>query len=374
MSYTDDERALVRAIQSGLPVSRDPFGDVARRLGAPPERVIDRLNAWRRSGAVRRVAAVVDQRRIGFAGNVMVAWEVHADVLEATARRFASRDAVTHCYARETSPEWPYNLFTMIHAPDEPAARRLIDAMAAEADVRDHVALFTVREFKKTPPVYVAPGRPPTRRAYPVGLLLEDRLCVVVGGGAVAVGKAEGLLAAGARVRVVAPRLDASLVDAPVERVSHEYDPRHLEGAHLVIAATDCAEVNRAVARDARARACLVNVVDDPAHSDFVVPSVARRGPLTVAVATDGASPALARNLRRRIEAGLPERIDAFCEAVGRVRREVIESVADRACRRAILEFLAGDEAYARFEQGGEDALRECVDQLRRETRKGDEA
>jgi len=199
------------------------------------------------------------------------------------------------------------------------------------------------------------------RRAYPVSLLLSDKLCVVIGAGEVAARKVEGLLDAGARVRVVAPAIGAvipQLRDGRVECVRADYDASQLEGARVVIAATDSREVNERVSREARERGCLVNVVDDPELCDFIVPAITRRGELSIAVQTGGASPALARNLRRKIESVLPERVGEFVEAVGRLRSEVMREISDEGRRREVLEFLASDEAMAVFCQEGLTTLR----------------
>ena len=142
---------------------------------------------------------------------------------------------------------------------------------------------------------------------YPVVLTGLESGVVVVGGGEVAARKVEGLLAAGARVTVVSPRLAPALEQlAAQDRVTvlqRAYQPGDLEGARLAIAATDDPVVNQAVWQEAQERGCLVNVVDDPAHCTFHTPAVVRRGPVTVAVGTGGASPALAKHLRREIEA-----------------------------------------------------------------------
>src|SRR5438105_2902893 len=114
---------------------------------------------------------------------------------------------------------------------------------------------------------------------YPIFLDLTDRRCVVVGGGAVALGKVRGLQEAGARVRVVAPELAPALTAlvaaGTVEHVGRAYAPGDLAGATLVIAANDDSAVNRRVATEARAAGALVNVVDDPAHCDWTAPAVA---------------------------------------------------------------------------------------------------
>ena len=149
---------------------------------------------------------------------------------------------------------------------------------------------------------------------YPAALTVAGRRCVVVGGGAVATRKVQSLLDAGAVVHVVSPALSEHLTAlAAAGRVTAErrpYAPGDAHGAFLVIAATDERAVNAAVAAEARAERALVTVCDDPAASDLVGVSVIRRGGLTVTVATEGRSPALARLLREELESFLtPERV-----------------------------------------------------------------
>ena len=129
-----------------------------------------------------------------------------------------------------------------------------------------------------------------SRHAYPLLLDVTDRLVVIIGGGVVASRKARGVLEAGAtRVRMVAPSF-ADEVPEAVERVASRYEPAHLDGAGLVFAATDCAEVNDEVVRDARVRGLLVCRAnsDDDLPGDFVTPAKLTRGPVTIAVDSYG--------------------------------------------------------------------------------------
>jgi len=136
------------------------------------------------------------------------------------------------------------------------------------------------------------------RRYYPVFLDLEGRRCLVVGGGLVGSEKAAGLLECGARVTVVAPQVVPELLDHPVEWLRRRYRPGDLVGRALVIAATSDEAVNRRVHADATRRGLPVNVADVPDLCTFILPAVVRRDPITVAVSTGGASPALAQRLR----------------------------------------------------------------------------
>jgi siroheme synthase-like protein len=137
---------------------------------------------------------------------------------------------------------------------------------------------------------------------YPVSLDLGGRPCVVVGGGIVAQRRVEALLDADAAVTVVSPELTPALGDLArggrIRHVPRTYSPGDLAGAALAFAAADDATVTPALACEARERGIWVNAADDPAHCDFILPGVVRRGVLTVAVGSGGASPALTRALR----------------------------------------------------------------------------
>jgi precorrin-2 dehydrogenase/sirohydrochlorin ferrochelatase len=137
---------------------------------------------------------------------------------------------------------------------------------------------------------------------YSILLKLKGRLCLIIGGGPVAIRKARGLQEAGARVRLIASDLTVPVeVLAGVEVIIRPYCSGDLEGACLAFAATDDRSVNAAVVREARQRGVLVNVADAPDEGDFTLPALLRRGDLTVSVSTAGGSPALASVLRDRL-------------------------------------------------------------------------
>jgi siroheme synthase-like protein len=162
---------------------------------------------------------------------------------------------------------------------------------------------------------------------FPIFLELKGRTCLVVGGGQVAARKVEGLLAAGARVTVVSPKLDGELAKLKSERrivhVDRPYQRLELRSYALVIAATDDATTNERVASDARQSDVLVNVVDEPALCDFIVPSVVRRGDVVMAISTGGLSPALARWLRQEMESYLSDDFERLVQLLAEVRSEL---------------------------------------------------
>lgn len=145
-------------------------------------------------------------------------------------------------------------------------------------------------------------GNVAEKRYYMACLDLEGRSCLVVGGGPVGLEKVLGLLDCGARVTVVALRFVSEFRELPVERLERRYASSDLEGRFLVIAATSDAALNRRVSTDAEARSLLCNVADAPELCNFILPAVYRQDPLAIAVSTGGASPALAKRIKRQLE------------------------------------------------------------------------
>ncbi len=153
---------------------------------------------------------------------------------------------------------------------------------------------------------------------------------IVIGGGSVAARKVEGLISAGAQVKIISPALTPELQRraeaGEVTVLPRPYQDGDLEGAYLVIAATNNAAVNEAVWQEAQRRGCLVNVVDDPQHSNFILPAVVQRGEMSIAISTGGNSPALARRLRERIEKLIGPEYGVLAELMGELRPELIAS------------------------------------------------
>jgi siroheme synthase-like protein len=170
-------------------------------------------------------------------------------------------------------------------------------------------------------------GGGPFDDGYPVVLRLSGRRVLVVGGGAVAARKAQGLLAAGADVTVVAPVLSPEMEALRPELAIDErpYRTGEAGGFRLVVSATDDAAVQQQVYDDAEAAGVWINAADDPARCTFTLPAIVRDGPVIVAVTTQGASPALASGLRDRIAAGLPAGLDRVAAELARRRRELQE-------------------------------------------------
>ncbi|MFZ5558759.1 MAG: siroheme synthase CysG [Pseudomonadota bacterium] len=204
-------------------------------------------------------------------------------------------------------------------------------------------------------------------QSFPLFLKLHGRPCLVVGGGAVAAAKAAALARCGASVRVLAPQLCPALrqqADAgEVEWHADSFRPDDLEGMALAVAATDRRGVNRAVATEARRRGIPVNVVDDPALSDWTSPAVVERGPLTIAVGSGGASPVLARLVKARIEALIPSAYGRLAALAGAFRAEAKRRLPHPTARRRFWEQVFEGPIGALMLSGRED---EAGGELRR--------
>ncbi len=162
---------------------------------------------------------------------------------------------------------------------------------------------------------------------YPIFVEMSGRRCLVIGGGRVAEGKVEGLLAAGANVTVVAPALTPSLEalrsEGSIRWIDREYADGDIEGYDICMVATDDGLVNAAVAAEGRRRRVWVNAADDPPNCDFILPSVVRQGDVVVAASTGGSRPALARRLREDLTAFLAEDYGPLADLLGEVRRDL---------------------------------------------------
>ena len=164
-------------------------------------------------------------------------------------------------------------------------------------------------------------------RYYPIALDLNGKRCLVVGGGVIADGKLDALLAAGAEVTVVSPtvlpRIDVLAAEGRIVLHRRPYRADDVAGAVLVIGATDDRAVNAVVAADGRAVGALVNAVDDIPNCDFFAVAIVRRGDLQVTISTNGRSPAFARWMRERLDAELPAEYGDLLAVLGDVRDEL---------------------------------------------------
>lgn len=198
--------------------------------------------------------------------------------------------------------------------------------------------------------------------AYPVLLDLRGRKALVVGGGKVALRKAQSLADAGAHVRVVSPEfINEFHEDKRLMCIEHPYHPRDCFHVNIVVAATDNDSVNLRVANDSRSAGALVNVVDRPSMCDFIVPAVLERGNLKIAISTSGAAPSLARKIRQRLEREFGPEYEVYLDEMARVRDRYKSQDLEPEVRRQIFERLSEDDIIAAAREGPE-AVRHAID------------
>ncbi|MGH9855149.1 MAG: precorrin-2 dehydrogenase/sirohydrochlorin ferrochelatase family protein [Blastocatellia bacterium] len=186
-------------------------------------------------------------------------------------------------------------------------------------------------------------------RYYPIYLDLKGREALVVGGGAIAEGKALQLVEAGARVTVVSPALTEALRAAvergEIRRRNGSFVEEDLNGVVLVISATDDRRVNETVANAAVARGLLCNVVDQPDLCNFITPALVTRGNLQISVSTGGGSPTLTQRVKREVAALIGEEYGALLEIAAEMRGEAKDRIADFERRKNVLRAFVESEA-----------------------------
>jgi siroheme synthase-like protein len=188
---------------------------------------------------------------------------------------------------------------------------------------------------------------------FPIFVKLRGRLVVIVGGGEIAAGKIDGLLRAGANVRVVAPEVNAALRKligrGMVVWVAREFRVQDLAGATLAIAATSAPGVNAAVYREAETRGTLCNAVDDIENCHFYYGSIVQRGDLQIAISTNGKSPALAQRLRQELEQQFGPEYEVWLEWLGAARELLRAAEGGTESNKLMLHHLASKPMYERF-------------------------
>jgi len=142
------ERKLVRAVQEDFPIVPEPFAEISARTGIPESEVIRTVGKWVEDGTIRRFGARLDPRRSGYTSNVLAVWR--GNDVDEWGRKFAELPDVSHCYRRKSHAEWPYELYTMVHASSEKDMDRVVGVMTAVTGGEEPLLLKTRRELKKT--------------------------------------------------------------------------------------------------------------------------------------------------------------------------------------------------------------------------------
>ena len=147
---TDIEKKVVASLQGNIPVTERPFEGLARDIGITEAAYLDIVSRLHDQGIIRRFGATLKHQKSGFKANAMVAWKVDEAHAHTAGKIMASFQEVTHCYRRDPAPTWPYNLYTMIHGPNEAACHAIAEKISRAVSVTDYTLLFSRKELKKT--------------------------------------------------------------------------------------------------------------------------------------------------------------------------------------------------------------------------------
>jgi DNA-binding Lrp family transcriptional regulator len=147
--FDELDKKLIGIIQSDIPLTLDPYGDIAREIGCSKAEVILRLRKYLQSGILKRIGAVLNHRDAGYKFNGMLACVVGEDQIEAAGRALAAIPQVSHCYERKTDPQWPYNLYGMAHGRTREEVERVVSNFVREMQIRKYQILYSMEELKK---------------------------------------------------------------------------------------------------------------------------------------------------------------------------------------------------------------------------------
>ena len=153
---TNLEKRIIASLQEDIAVTATPYLEIANNLGVSEKALLEALQSLCDRGIIRRYGATLRHQKTGFTANAMAAWQVDEDRIYEFVNKMASFREVSHCYRRNPTNRWPYNLYTMIHASDEAACRKTAQRMAEAASVETYTLLFSRKELKKTSMVYFA--------------------------------------------------------------------------------------------------------------------------------------------------------------------------------------------------------------------------
>lgn len=144
------DKKIIRVMQNDFPLVANPYEELAKRIGITESELLQRLTKYKENGQIRKMGAVLAHYTAGFSANVLCAWVVPVEKMDEIGRAMAANVAVSHCYDRTTTPDWPYNVYTMIHATTKEECDDIAQTLAQENGLNERVMLYSVKEWKKT--------------------------------------------------------------------------------------------------------------------------------------------------------------------------------------------------------------------------------
>jgi DNA-binding Lrp family transcriptional regulator len=148
------DKRLLGQIQGDLPLCLTPFVQVTRKTGWKEKVLLRRVRGFVRRGMIRRFGAILRHQKAGYQGNAMVVWKVPEEQIPKVSRTMASLSPVSHCYLRPPFPDWPFNLYTMVHGKGGKDCRRIAQEISKKTGIKEYRLLFSKREHKKSSMTY----------------------------------------------------------------------------------------------------------------------------------------------------------------------------------------------------------------------------
>ena len=147
---TEEDKNFIRELQKDMEIIDEPFVNAAKNLGITEDELFSKMKHYESMGVLRRFAAILRHRQVGFTANGMIVWKVPEDRITSVGETLGSFPQVSHCYERPTYDDWPYNVFSMIHCKTHDEAYEVAKIIQDQIDVNEYKILFSSREFKKT--------------------------------------------------------------------------------------------------------------------------------------------------------------------------------------------------------------------------------
>jgi len=148
------DKKIIGLISQDIPLVKEPFRDIADKLGIGLAALIARIKTYKKNGLMRKFSAALNHRKIGFQYNAMAVWDIPNRTVDKAGKVIASFAQVSHCYQRKKSPDWNYNLYTMIHAKTKGECLAIARDISKKIACGDYRVLFSSKEYKKTPVKY----------------------------------------------------------------------------------------------------------------------------------------------------------------------------------------------------------------------------
>ena len=149
-TLSENDKKIIKKLQDDIPITHDSYQVIADELCVPADYLFERIAFFRSNGLLKRLGAIVRHQNVGFSSNAMVVWLVPLQEIERVGTLFAAQAFVSHCYQREPLPDFPYTLYTMIHATSEGECLSHAETLSKLANVSDYQILRSLKEFKKS--------------------------------------------------------------------------------------------------------------------------------------------------------------------------------------------------------------------------------